>query len=146
MLGDYSIPNEHLTKWNSITSANSWCKTFFQHARASLIELLKLKHLTSAGKFLSQWMYLKQPPSLLYLPDCWDDFLLCWMCKVDQTFAYNFERSSHPEVYLRKGGLKICSKFTREHPCRSAISINLLHIFRTPFPRKTSEWLLLLWV
>ena len=35
-------------------------------------------------------------------------------------------RSSYPEVYLEKGVLKICSKFTREHPCRSAISIKLL--------------------
>ena len=35
-------------------------------------------------------------------------------------------RSSHPEVFFRKGVLKICSKFTGEHPCRSAISIKLL--------------------
>ena len=35
-------------------------------------------------------------------------------------------RSSHPEVFLGKGALKICSKFTGEHPCRSAISIKLL--------------------
>ena len=57
--------------------------------------------------------------------------------------------------------LKICSKFTGEHPCRSMISlkllcnfieiilrhgcspVNLLHIFRTPFLKNTSEWLLL---
>ena len=67
------------------------------------------------------------------------------------------DRSSHPEVFLRKDVLKICSKFTGEHPCRSAISIkfleiafrqgclpvNLLHIFRTPFPKNTSGRLLL---
>ena len=35
-------------------------------------------------------------------------------------------RSSRPEVYLRKGVLKICSKFTGEHPCRGVISIKLL--------------------
>ena len=70
-------------------------------------------------------------------------------------------RSSRSEVFLGKGVLKICSKFTGEHPCRSVISIklqsnfiemtlrhgcslvNLLHIFRTPFPRNTSRWLLL---
>ena len=64
--------------------------------------------------------------------------------------------SSHPEVFLGKGVLKISSKFTGEHPCRSVISIklqssfieialrhgcspvNLLHILRTPFPRNTS--------
>ena len=34
-------------------------------------------------------------------------------------------RNSRPEVLLEKGVLKICSKFTREHPCRSAISIKL---------------------
>ena len=30
------------------------------------------------------------------------------------------------EVFLRKVDLKICSKFTGEHPCQSAISIMLL--------------------
>ena len=62
-------------------------------------------------------------------------------------------------MFLRKGALKICSKFIGEHSCRSAISIklqsnfieialehgcspvNLLQIFRTPFPRNTSGWL-----
>ena len=34
--------------------------------------------------------------------------------------------SSHPEVFLRKGVLKIYNKFTGENPCRSAISIKLL--------------------
>ena len=68
-------------------------------------------------------------------------------------------RSSLPEVFLRKGVLKISSKFTGEYSCRIAISIkllcnciemtlrygcspvNLLHIFRVPFPRNTSGWL-----
>ena len=57
--------------------------------------------------------------------------------------------------------LKMCSKFTGEHRCWSVITIklqsnsieitlrhrcspvNLLHIFRTPFPRNTSAWFLL---
>ena len=69
-------------------------------------------------------------------------------------------RSSRPEVFLRKDVLKMCSKFTGEHPCRSAISIKLLcnfieialrrgcspvgllHIFRTTFSRNISGWLL----
>ena len=33
-------------------------------------------------------------------------------------------RSSGPEVFLGKGALKISSKLTGEHPCRSAISRN----------------------
>ena len=51
-----------------------------------------------------------------------------------------------PEVFLREGVLKIYGRFTgeiREIPCQSVIKItlrhggspvNLLHIFRTPFP------------
>ena len=68
--------------------------------------------------------------------------------------------SSHPDVFLGKGVLKIWSKFTGEHPNWSVISIklqskfieitlqhgcspvNLLHIFRTPFLKNTS-WRLL---
>ena len=34
-------------------------------------------------------------------------------------------RSSRPEVFLRKGVLKISDKFIGEHPCRSAISFKL---------------------
>ena len=77
-------------------------------------------------------------------------FCLLWLC-----------RSSPSEVFLGKGVLKICNKFTGEHPCRSVISIklqsnffeialrhgcspvNLLHIFRTPFLINTLGWLLL---
>ena len=40
-----------------------------------------------------------------------------------------FFRGSHPEVFLGKGVLEICSKFTGEHSCRSAISIKLLSNF-----------------
>ena len=34
-------------------------------------------------------------------------------------------RINHPEMFLGKGVLKICSKFTGENLCRSAISIKL---------------------
>ena len=33
-----------------------------------------------------------------------------------------YTRSTGAEVFLRKAVLKICSKVTREHPCRSEIS------------------------
>ena len=36
-------------------------------------------------------------------------------------------RSSAPVVFLEKGFLKICRKFTGEHPCRS---VNMQQIFR----------------
>ena len=43
----------------------------------------------------------------------------------DDLYIINFI-SSHQEVFLEKGVLKVCSKFTGEHTCRSAISIKLL--------------------
>ena len=65
-------------------------------------------------------------------------------------------RSGHLEVFLGKGVLIICGKFTGEHRCWSAIwiklqitfrhgcsPVNLLHIFRTPFVKNTSRRLLL---
>ena len=70
-------------------------------------------------------------------------------------------RRSLPDVFLRKGILKIRSKFTGEHPCQSVISIklhckfinialrhgcsfvSLLYVFRIHFPKNTSGWLLL---
>ena len=75
----------------------------------------------------------------------------------------HFFRSSRTKAFLGKGALKICSKFTGEHTCRSVISIkvakqsnfieialrhgcspvNLLHIFRTSFPKNVSGWLVL---
>ena len=71
-------------------------------------------------------------------------------------------RSSSPGVFLGKCVMKICIKFTGEDPCWSLISIkllcnfikirlrhacstvNLLHIFRTPFHKNTLEGLLTL--
>ena len=69
-------------------------------------------------------------------------------------------RNSRPGVFLEKSVLKICSKFTEEHPCQRTISIkllcnfidiafghgcspvNLLYIFRTPFSKNTPGMLL----
>ena len=85
-------------------------------------------------------------------------------CDTFRTIFVMF-RSNHPEVFFGKDVLKICSKFTEEHLCWSVISIkllcnfieithrykcapvNFLHIFRTPFPRNNSGWLLLnIWI
>ena len=66
-------------------------------------------------------------------------------------------RSSHLEVFFGKRVQKICSIFTGEHLCWSAIMglywnctsawvfvpVNLLHIFRTPLLKNSSGWLLL---
>ena len=81
-----------------------------------------------------------------------------------EAIFYTCYTSSQLEVFLGKGVLKICSKFTGEHPCRGAISIklqsnfieialrhgcspvNLQHNFKTPFLENLSGWLLLLLV
>ena len=78
--------------------------------------------------------------------------------KLNKTSTY---RSSHPEGFLGKGALKICSKFTGEHTRQSVILIkllcnfieitfwhwysplNLLHIFSTLFFKNMSGRLLL---
>ena len=77
--------------------------------------------------------------------------------EIINNWAYQWKiRSSYPEVFLGKGVPKICSKFTGEQPCQSAIltnlqnsfieiilkhgcsPVNLLHTFRTPFPKNAS--------
>ena len=44
-------------------------------------------------------------------------------------FILSIFRSGPPEVFLGKSVLKICSKFTREHPYRSVISVKLQSSF-----------------
>ena len=81
--------------------------------------------------------------------------------KSQDLFVHSFQavfRSSPSAMFLGKCVLNICSKCTGQHPCRSAVSIkllctnctpawvfscNLLHIFRTLFPKNISGWLLL---
>ena len=64
--------------------------------------------------------------------------------------AFRLIRSSRTEVFLGKGVMKICSKFTGEHPCQSAIllryrcSVSLLYFLRTPFLKNNSVRLLLI--
>ena len=123
--------------------------------------------------------YILQPPSLVKMNSSIDVFHRYWervillllrMYIFKITFflghlelIFSYIRSSHSELFLGKGVLKISNKFTGEHPCRSAISIklqsnfieialrhgcspeNLLHIFRTSFLKNTSGWLLLLY-
>ena len=48
-----------------------------------------------------------------------------------------FTRSNHAEMLLGKGVLKICSKYTGEHSCRSAISINFA---KQLYWNHTSAW------
>ena len=56
-----------------------------------------------------------------------NNFILLFFNTRRQSFLHSaIYRSSHPEVFLGKGVLKIYRAFTGEHPYRSAISIKLL--------------------
>ena len=55
-----------------------------------------------------------------------ETFITPPFCFILLSFYDKYYRSSHPEVFLGEGVLKICSKFTEEHPPRSAISIKSL--------------------
>ena len=79
------------------------------------------------------YLYLFKVVSIVFQK--WKQKLLIVFSSILHTF-----RGSHPEVFFEKGFLKICSKFTGEHPYRS---VNLLDIFRTPFPKNISGWMLL---
>ena len=109
----------------------------------------------NSAKFLRTLFFINFSNQSIRLPQSEDFFFKAWS-KTIQSF-----RSSHPNVLVRKGVLKTCGKFTREHPCRSVITIklqsnfieiaprdgcspvNLLRIFRTLFHRNTSDWLFL---
>ena len=114
----------------------------------------------------------KLVPKMLFWRDKYtlhfSNFLIIDLCNPFSNYWFDITallktpfRSSHPDVFLEKSVLKISDKFTGEHPSRSAISIkllcnfieipvrhgyspvNVLHIFRTPFLKNTSGWLLL---
>ena len=103
----------------------------------------------------------------------WQYFKFMWqLLFVPYTEAKNEKKQKNENKILRtetatqrcclgKSALKICSKFTGEHSCWSVISIklqsnfiqitlrhgrssvNLLYIFRRPFPKNTSGGLLM---
>ena len=88
-------------------------------------------------------------------------FFFIWKYTLRQSNISKHHHKQPSRGVLRKSVLKICSIFTGEHSCQSAISIklqsnfieitlrhgcspvNLLHIFRTCFYKNTSWWLLL---
>ena len=57
---------------------------------------------------------------------------LWFICTLWQSFIWKY-RSNPPEVFLRKGVLKICSRFTGEQPCRSVISIKFANLLKSHF-------------
>ena len=98
---------------------------------------MKVVHLTVQSEYLRTSINLFQNHHKKMKKSLMENFIFCAV-NIFLDMPYNYEkvlvillliivnslRNSHPEVFLRKGVLKICSKFTEEHPCRSVISIN----------------------
>ena len=113
--------------------------TFYQSA------IYKRENLTLS---LNIWI-TKNTNMIRYSEDWWTIFSMTWMRPIVPGFDSCTLPFSEADVFLGKGVLKMCSRFTGEHPCWSAISIkcdfnfieiallhgcspvNLLHIFRT---------------
>ena len=87
---------------------------------SSLVFLEKLEVINKLW-FINKLLMVKTKTETFNLLILFMEFLIWWglnnMKLGNRLYIY---RSSHPVLFLRKGVLKICSKFT-EHPCRSAI-------------------------
>ena len=90
-------------------------------------------HLVRTHKFPKSYHFL---PRYTHTYVCvsgdykWQFFgMFCARTKWMSPVVKLINRSSREEVFLRKGVVKVCSKFTGEDPCRSVISINLLYNF-----------------
>ena len=85
-------------------------------------------------------------------------FAKTFFCKICRSlFLIMLQTGLYPQkqslgVFCEKDVLKLCSKFSGEYPCQSMIeitlchgcsSVNLLHIFRTPFRKNASGGMLL---
>ena len=74
--------------------------------------VIKTDSKPARAKKLNRMVTLSENIISWYLPTVSQSVMLC----------FNF-RSIPSELFLRIGVLKLCSKLTREHSCRSAISI-----------------------
>ena len=111
-----------------------------------------------------EWIKPLTPNFLWLLPMAWKYLWhFCYFRSNNSAFLVlkSMIRSSPPDVFLGKVILKICSKFTKENPYQSVISIKLLcnfieivlrhgyspvtllHIFKTRFCKNTFGGLLL---
>ena len=136
-------------------------------SRTSNIELLaKIVWLLAANYFrkklhlrCASWFWMR-----LWMNKKTMEYICIQLQWIDFFKILENDRSSFPDVFLRKDVLKRCSKFIWEHQCRSVISrkllwnfteitlrdgcspVNFRHIFRTPFYKNTNGGLLLQWV
>ena len=117
-------------------------KNFTKFLRKHLCQLTRLKPATLSTKrlqcscfpvcfpkFLNTVLYKILPGHCVWKPhSVYEKFMKKYEKLIRVKITTKTFRSSHSEVFLGKGVLKICSTFTGEHPCRSAISIKLTKI------------------
>ena len=152
--------------WHSKRQKNETMYTFLSKDNIGL-KSLKIRGCHTYYKFILLFGRIMTYAAVVYFEYWYKYFkysqqgclfsLLFYLCNL---YLLKKNRSCRPEVFLGKGVLKICSKCTGEHLCRSAISVKLLcnfteielshgcspvnlsHIFRTPFLKNTSGRLL----
>ena len=93
--------------------------------------------------FLNMFLFIYQQRVSLFTILCLEIFNSLVLRKKYFETAYEAANSfilldliswnSPPELFLGKGLLKRCSKFTWEHPCRSVISVKLQRVFSCKF-------------
>ena len=82
----------------------------------SLLLLLSYQWRSNSSYFVHPTVYISIKNLLLKIQ---------WYRLLTETQEFLISEAANPKMYLRIGVLKICSKFTGEHTCRSPISINL---------------------
>ena len=132
--------------WNSAVNIMRmiWLLTFITYYCVCWVSVTRYVEFTCV-KYTKKWNY--HPWILkLYIERTkkWSlhNLVLSWKVKIIKLLG-DFDyfvislvssfRSNPPEVFLRKGALKKCSRFTVEHPCRNAISIKFAACFQNTF-------------
>ena len=105
---------------NNFDKISIYIYIFDYQCRVLLKAFPDLRYLRSEDWVVWQWHFLIHFLAMLSAENLNSPENLHYCAK-----KLNVFRSSRTEVFLGNGILEICSKFTGEHPCRNAISIEL---------------------
>ena len=109
--------------WTSSQDLTMW--TFFSRLHFVNVTLVSTEKRNNLQVFYFKKIFTKIRKEEKIQNITWKNSL-----EINQRFLrWSSFRSSRRELFLEKGVLKICSKFTGEYPCRSATSIKLLSNF-----------------
>ena len=101
-------------------------KSLFIQARLSKVKIIKNIPTCLFRLAWSKCFHTKVVFSHVFAQNKSNKTRALWFVWWETCYILDSSRSGHPKVFLKQGVLKICSKFTREHPYRSLISMKLL--------------------